>query len=226
MMPVHLIQFRFRRFRGFTLIEMSLGITITAMVMAAVATMTFAVSTQWQSDQVAQSINVQSTQAEARVQRIIRQAKLTGLVRTGGSILYPSNTVACVMFWLNDANDDNKIQFSEMGLLQFDKTNSKLLLYSVVWPAGWTAAQKTAADTNMSKTDLTSTTAPEDFKALQYVTSSVLTKNVTGVSLGVGSAGSTTQRPKLDVILKLKVGAVEKIEYFSAVLRGPINTPS
>ncbi len=212
--------------RAFTLVELSIAIAITALVMSAIAAITYATSVQWRTMEGAQSLAVVSTITDARLEQLIRRAKLTGLVRTGGSISGQTTAAACVMFWCADSNNDKAMQFSEMGLLQYDKISESVLFYGVRWPAGWTAAQKASADVIMSSADMTTPTAPEDFKALSYVLPTTVVKKVKAASFCVAGGSSTSERPRLDVVLKLNIGGTTRLRYFSASLRAVNKSPS
>jgi hypothetical protein len=47
-----------------------------------------------------------------------------------------------LLIWKGERNLDNKIQFSELALLEFDPSDGKLRYYEVNYPASWTDAQK------------------------------------------------------------------------------------
>jgi prepilin-type N-terminal cleavage/methylation domain-containing protein len=212
--------------RGFTFVELMLAIGITSLVMAAIASLTFAAATQWRSSDNTQAVSILSTKADGRLESLFRGAKLIGLVRTGGSISSQSATPACAMVWIEDTNLDKAMQVSEMALLQYESATQTLKLYRVQWPAGWTTAQKTTADVIMATTDLNSSDAPEDFKELNYVTGVTLLKNVTAASFCVPTLGSTTELQKLDVVLQLLDGNTKRTRYYSITLRAPNRSPS
>src|SRR5438874_1445919 len=105
----------FRRPRGFTFVELMMGLVITSLVLGALSAFTYAMTAAWKQSDSLQLTHMGSNQATVRIQNVIQQAKLIGLVRPGS--LTGTGTAAAMMYWANDNSADGKIQFAEMGLL-------------------------------------------------------------------------------------------------------------
>src|SRR3954471_24721878 len=104
--------------RGFTFVELTIGILITSLVMGALAAVLGAVAQGWkQSGSVTSSTNLTAL-ANLRLQRTLKGTCLLGVVRPG-SIGNSSPISAAALLWKSDANYDWKIQFSEMALLEY-----------------------------------------------------------------------------------------------------------
>lgn len=127
---------------GFTLVELILGMALTAIVVGALAAFSLSLSQAWAygaTDAVAdgsgESTPAKTTLADSinqyqsvlRVGALLRAAKLIGLVRPG---VDPPTTdpAAAVMLWMSDrapvvdglGTVDHQIQLSEIGLIQYD----------------------------------------------------------------------------------------------------------
>lgn len=221
-----------RKPRGFTLVELTMGLVITTMVMGALAAFSYAMSTAWRASDSAQSLFVTGNQAVARIQSIVRSSKKIGLVRTG-SLSDPNARAACAMLWRKDSNADNKIQFSEIALLSYE--NNNLYYYDVQFPATMTQAQRDAVDTAVGvvSADLNDSTAPEDFKSLSYVVGNpVIGKKIIGADdLKVTGAqfatiSNSTMRPCLEFALQLSKGSAKSTYLYGiAAVRSANGSP-
>src|SRR5262245_42961476 len=89
--------------RGFTMVELCMGLVVLGIVMSALAAFSYAMSETWQASDTAQSLYVTGNQSVARLQNIIRSSKKIGLVRTG-SLDGSSTSKACVVLWRSDAD--------------------------------------------------------------------------------------------------------------------------
>ena len=71
--------------RGFTFIELMIGLIITAMIMAAMAAVLTGVAEGWQAGNVSRSTQMQANQIYTRVQKILSGAKYVILPTNGGT---------------------------------------------------------------------------------------------------------------------------------------------
>jgi type II secretory pathway component PulJ len=223
---------RRRRGAGFTLFELMIGMLVTSMVVGAAAALMTAVAQGWtQSESVGNSSN-RVVMTHLRLQRILRSAKQLGAYRAGA---LEGTSSASVLIWKDDANLDGKIQFSEIALLEFSPSDGKLRYYEVNYPAGWTDAQKTAADTPAQDDDeiydRDSQPDPIDsFKSAAYVPDAdhamVLAAGISGAEFHKYDSTSTT-RPRFEYLLNFTLtdGSTET-EYGAVSSRAATTLPT
>jgi type II secretory pathway component PulJ len=104
------------------------GMSITAMVMAALMSFTSATATAWKAGEVSESLTAAANQASLRVGRIVRKSMLAGFCHPGA--LDNSGQPAAVVLWSGDANGDSEIQYAEVELLEFDPVDRVLYHYA------------------------------------------------------------------------------------------------
>lgn len=210
--------------RGFTAMELMLGMLVTALVMGAVTAVMTAVSKGWSQSTSTESASNTTVQSHVRMLRTLKQARQIGTTRTG-SVNGNTNPGAAVMLWKGDANLDSRIQFSELAMLEHDTSNDKLIQYEVEFPSSWTAAQKTAADTPaLADDDIYASNVIETFKALTNVVGSDLAKNVTGVEFRRNDSYGTV-RPTLEYLLRFDRNGTIETEYGTVAVRVPATMP-
>jgi hypothetical protein len=216
------------RAAGFTLMELTLGMIVTGLVMIAVSALLSAVAQGWTQSGQTQVNSTYRVQAHARMQKILKGAKQIGAVRNGS--IDGNLAAAGVMLWASDANLDNKVQFSELGLLVHEgpvgTTGGYIAYYDVSYPSTWTAAQKTTADTPaLADDEIYNNSNIDTFRSLAYVRKTVLATNVVGAVFTKTDSVNVT-RPTLDYTLKFdKVDADTDLEYGSVALRTPTTLP-
>ncbi len=194
--------------RGFTLVELILGMLVTTLVMGTIAAFMSAVGRGWTaSDSTQASTNI-TAQAHLRMQRMLRQARQIGAVRTG-ALDGSATSNAAVLYWKGDANLDNQIQFSELALLEYHpsadpKDALTLRLYQAVLPSG--TPDTTITDDNEIFTDAEIDT----FRNLSYVnnTYTVVARKVNGVEFHKNDSTSLP-RPTLDYLIVFPSGETE-----------------
>ena len=189
---------------------------VTALVTGAVAALLSAVAQGWQqSGESSNSSNI-VMQTHLRLQKVIRAAKQLGACRSGS---IEGTASASLLIWKADTNLDNKVQFSELGLLQHDPADGKLRYYEVNYPSGWTAAQKTAADTpNLANDAIYDDASIDSFKTLSYVSASVLSRGISGAEFHEYDGASVT-RPRFEYLLNFGSGSSIETEYGSVASR-------
>ncbi|MGN6728145.1 MAG: hypothetical protein ACTHLZ_19675 [Tepidisphaeraceae bacterium] len=109
--------------RAFTLVELCLGMLVTAVLAFAAATFTTAVVSQWSDGNRSQMLDVSLFQARAVVGPIVESARQVAAV-------YNTPTPA-VFLWQNDTlnGPDQKRQFAELALLEYDATTQTIYYY-------------------------------------------------------------------------------------------------
>ncbi len=207
--------------RGFTSVELMIGITITTMVMGAVTAVSFAVSRAWSHQRDSQSSQITGTLATLRIQDVVRKAKRIGTVREG-SLDGDAPAPAAMIFWAGDDNGDGIIQFSEVALLEHaDGESGTIRLHRVRFPSGWTQEKIDEENFICTTESLDTASAPEDFKEWLHVEGIDLVRQVTGARFHVQGRESGTQRPMLEFIIATSNGGRTELEYGCAALRGP-----
>jgi prepilin-type N-terminal cleavage/methylation domain-containing protein len=209
--------------RGFTLMELTIGMMVTAMVAGASAALLSAVGQGWTQSDSTQDNSLNIVQTHLRIQRVLRGAKQLGLCHAGA---IEGSSSAAILIWKADTNLDSQMQFSELALLEHDPADGIIRYYEVVYPSNWTPAQKTAADTPaLANDEIYDEGAIDAFKAISYVHATILARGVTGAEFHSFDS-STSLRPSLDYVLKFPNGTDFRLEYGSAAVRTPSTLPS
>jgi len=163
---------------AFTLLEMTIAITITAITGLSVAGATIALSQAhqdtanfYQSLQTARS-------AMIRIQKAVNKAEL---------ITACTSTV--IILWADDTNNDGKINVDELLVLALDAESRQITLYRLVFPTGLAAALNVEA----ALADLTdASTVTKMLTDSEYDTSTVLATDVTDFCLTASPAPPMT----------------------------------
>jgi prepilin-type N-terminal cleavage/methylation domain-containing protein len=225
------------RRRGFTLMEMLFSMMITALVALAASAICITVAQDFDQADVTQSVDLQATLMTARLESILRQCKEIGLVRAG-SLDGSASQPAAIMLWMNDNTmPTGSMQLSEIGLIQHDPTTSHVYLYRAVFPSNMTALQIALVNLTYAYSSICVSTAPEDFKALPYVTAQPIADNVTGFRVDAQNVATWPQKPTVDFAMTVFVAGKKDnngtqqtpnktaCQYGSVTLRAP-NQPS
>ena len=212
---------------AFTLAELVLGLLLTSFIGAALAAFMLAMGQSWASGASVQSLGQISNATALRVQRSFGAAKYVGSFRTGslGSAVVPQ---ARVFYWKSDdwtGATDSAVQLGEMALLDFDRTSGQLRLYQATTTASMSPAQLSAASGAMTFSEMSVSTAPDVFKALNFVKSTVVGRSLTGVKFDVRAGASTTELPSLDFTLQFDRADQHGTEFGTATMRSPTTQP-
>ena len=213
--------------RGFTFIELMIGLIITAMIMAAMAAVLTGVAEGWQAGNVSQSTQMQANQIYTRVQKLLSGAKYVILPANGG-------TGSSILFWANDdLIADSTVEAGELGLIEWDSTTSSLYLYEAA--PNLTGSELTAAETKLNWNTLESLT-PSQFESWSYIQPTTLggpgssgnanALQITGANFYVTGLTSTTQLPIVEFSLTFTKNGQSVTLYNSTTLRGPSTQPN
>jgi Tfp pilus assembly major pilin PilA len=215
--------------RGFTFVELCIGLAITTMVFSALAAFSMAMATAWRSAETTQAVTMKINFVNAQVQNEIRNARLIGACRVGSSD--SSAAGAAVLIWKTDTNQDGFIQGNECELILHDTTNHNLLLY----PTG----TSDGAGTWSYSGTFNAATSLDQF--ILNRPSKVLAHGVYGAIFQSTGTNSATNSPALKYALKMMVddarpngghggviggGGQVTVEYGGATVRAPIAAPS
>ncbi len=100
--------------RGFTAVELMMGLAITGLVMSALAAVMFSVAQGWRAAELTQVGAVSESVAMGRIARTLREARAVGPPRT-----FADGSIG-MMYWAEDVGDDRQKKISEMATLEFD----------------------------------------------------------------------------------------------------------
>lgn len=206
------------RRRGFTFVELVIGMAITALVISALSAVSYAVSITWREAAAVDSSYVTGTQVQARLSQYFRSAAELGAFRRGS--LNGSSTEAAIFFWMGDANSNGSIQFNEIGLIYHDRTSKELRLYHASDWDTWGTTAQTAANAVASTSYIENTVNMADFMTA-CPTYRVFMRNVSGLVL---NTVSTADRPLVEYVLQMedRTGQVGT-HYGTITVRAPVS---
>ena len=214
------------RRRGLSMIELSIGLVITTMVVGALSAVWFAVAETWIKSGSSQGVTLTGNQAVSRLESILRQAKYI-CQYTAGSSDGKTTPAASVLIWKADNWNnlsDGAVQIAELALLEHDPVAQKIYLYQAIPKASMNASQLTRAAGIATWMDLSATTTPAAFKAYDFVQKTVISEAVAG-ALFYSPAPKSGARPTLEYTLNLSRAGGTSLVYSLASLRGPSTRP-
>jgi hypothetical protein len=187
--------------RALTLLELLIGVSITAVTCAVLAVLinATAMGTSSQND---------GRRALVRLQAL--KAELAGELVNARCILAAGNNY--VVYWIGDQpgapTDVNRaVNFSEIRLLQIDPSGN-LNVYCTRWPDGMADPAKAAADTIYpANTDWYA--AVSALKGTSYFSTNTLAANATSLSVTLDNAAPTAAR-FIHVRIELDDGVVSR----------------
>jgi prepilin-type N-terminal cleavage/methylation domain-containing protein len=132
--------------QGFTIIELLIAMSVTGIVLAAAATLAYAMSTAYDSGSDISMKQSVVRYASLRLSNIIRNSRLVC-----------ASSPEYVVLWLTDNNRDNKINVSEIAYLETTKSKNslRLLQFSPAHTADDAVLSLKALRTNTTKSQLT-----------------------------------------------------------------------
>lgn len=207
--------------RGFTFVELVIGMTLTILVGAALAAFSFAMAQSWTDSESAQSVHLTASQASLRLMPVMQNAKFTGLVRPGSSV-----KPAAVIYWQTDSNSDNTMQASELALLQHNPDTDTIALWQVEFTALTPSSIRDWIEgLNVTAEELYDENIPEDFKEMiaqvdPSYTPRTLAAAVADARFEMRNIGSESQRPSFVYTLTISKSGSSLVEYGTATLRG------
>ena len=195
---------RHRRRHGLTVAELSIGLVITSMVMAALASTWHAVASAWAVSGGTQGAGLTASVTVSRIEQRLRASRYVFQYASGSITTTPARAAA-IFYWKADnwnATADGVCQLGEMALIEHDATTKRLYLYEPIAAASMTTIQRTAAGVTATTFDMTDASSPTNFKQLSFVSRAVLTEAVPAVAFNM-PAQTTGGRPLIEFTLKV-----------------------
>jgi len=184
--------------------ELSIGLVITSMVMAALASTWHAVASAWAASGGTPGAGLTASVTVSRIEQRLRASRYVFQYASGAINTTPAKPAA-IFYWKADnwnATADGVCQIGEMALIEHDPTAKRLYLYEPIASASMTTAQRTAAGITATAFDMTDVSSPTTFKQLSFVSRAVLTEAVPAVAFAM-PAQTTGGRPLIEFTLKV-----------------------
>lgn len=177
--------------RAFTVVELLIGIVITALVAMAISTMLTLVG----------ETTARSRDERAAVMRShLAQVRLRSYTEPALAVLQ-FDARKGVAIWLHDDNPGSKVNLTELRVLWFDSQAGEVIAERVEFPDNWTPEMKSAADVVIPKTAdfFTVITAQRD---AGMTVSETLLETVEGLSLTfTGTTIQSSERVRYAITL-------------------------
>ena len=223
-----------------TLVELSIGLLVTSIILAALSALWYAVARTWSQNTGSQGTTLTAAHANGRIEQIVRHSKYVVQYRRGSLQPSSSTLTAQVLFWKYDgwnpyalrgdedketeARPDGAAQMAELALLEHDPESRRLYLYQALPAKIMSLDQRTRAAIVAAWAELTASDMPDTFKKYDFVQRQVFCEAVDGASFNVPSWGRTA-RPAIEYTLRLARGRDHSVSYGLASLRGPTTRP-
>src|SRR6266581_876737 len=208
--------------RGFTLVELSMGLLVMSIIFAAMAGLAVAMSSGWKATETQDNLQVARRQTSTAMYYNIRSAKFIGATAadnsnsSGGSV---TGQGAVVMFWKGDKDPGTTMYAYQIAVIEHDIPTSTLRL--------WQLPQTTnGAMTEFKNCDVDDSGDVDKFKQMSGVTCQIIGRNVGSVSFKMLPVSSTRTSQALEFQIRYKSGEQEQLEYGTATVRVPQAPPS
>jgi prepilin-type N-terminal cleavage/methylation domain-containing protein len=203
--------------RGFTIVELSMGLLVMSIIFAAMAGLALAMSNGWKATETQDNLQVARRQTSKQIYYNIRSAKFIGAASADNADA--SGQGATVIFWKGD-KDPGKVMYAwQIAVIEHDLPTATLRIYQLPQTAS-------GAMTEFKDCDVDDYGDVEKFKKLPAVVAQVIGRNVTSVTFKVLPISSTRQTQALEFQIRYKSGEQEQLEYGTATVRVPQAPPS
>lgn len=206
-----------------------MSLCVMALLTGALASLSAAVSTQWQASADLRAIDVNASQTALIIQQFVRKGAYPGAVQVGTSSLSASGpivaptTPASIVLWLGDtAVSGGHIEPAEMIVIEHDPTAKQLYVYETMPTATMTALQLTRSRTALPTSAITDAATIAAFKTTDYVVKRVIGQNITGARFVLNNAGSKTILPTLEFSLSFTRDGRNHLEYGTVAFRAEV----
>jgi hypothetical protein len=222
--PLH-VQRPPRRRAGLTLIEMCIGMVVTAMVLGALSAMWFGVAYAWTGSTASQGVALTGNLAAVRLESTFRSAKYL-CQYTVGSADGKTSPAGSVFFWKNDTwTADGAVEIAELALIEHDAVAKRLYVYEALPAASMSADQQTRASIKVTWADLIASGTPATFKGYDFVRRTVLSEAISGAAFNVPTSSKPNVRPSFEFTLTVSRPGGDSLVYGTAALRSPTTRP-
>jgi Tfp pilus assembly protein PilW len=218
-----------------TLVEMTIGMVVTAMVIGALGAVWYSVAETWRSSSSSQNVSATASQAVARMEGVFREVRYVGVHNAGS--LDGSGTPASVFVWRGDAwtkntNGTTKTtipdgipQVGELLLIEHDPVTKRIYYYEPLPYASLTGTQPARASQDVTGAELDGTTLAASFKTSDLVKQKVLTEGCTGAVFSYRPASGMTGAC-MEFTLKISRGSGTSMVYGTTTFRCPARRPN
>jgi hypothetical protein len=209
-----------------TIVELSIGLAITAMVTVALGGLWYAVGKSWSASEQGQHAQMAALQTVARMESYVREAKY--LIQMSAGSIDGTAGNATLFYWNNDnwqpSPSDGQPQLGELAYIEHDKSARKIYLYIPLPYSAMNADQRVRAGAVATWSELSASSTPGLFKSYDFVQKKVIAEGVKGIKFYVPNFGNTA-RPALEFSMKLERDEEKVMVYGTAALRGPTTRP-
>ena len=200
------------RARGFTLVELLMAISITAMVGLVVTGASVALSSAYSRGE--DSYECLQT-ARAAMRHLRREFEKTPLVFdtfSGGAVL---------AYWGGDSNGNRQIDVTEVRLTTFDQATGEIAIHQVVYPDDWSQFLKDAYDPEFALSQaMSSNTLASWVMNSSYRQSRVIATAVESCTFSLPGDGPVSKLVRVG--LTARKGACETTLQDAGALRAPV----
>jgi len=218
-----------------TLIELSIGLVLTSMVVAALGAVWYAVARTWEQTSGLQATTLTASHAVGRLEQTLRESKYVLQYRRGALNNADPSGTAMVLLWRKDIWNakalsprqdmephtiaNGAVEAAELVLIEHDPATRRLYVWEAIRSAEMTEDQRTRAGVVLPLVELTAT--PMSSKKFDFMRKRVFCEAVDGAVVNVPSWGRAA-RPSLEFALRLSRGGDKSVVYGQASLRGPM----
>lgn len=213
--------------RGMTIVELTIGLMITGMVMASLAAVWSALGDSWSSTGSSQQVVLTANQAVLRLEDAIRQSKYVCQYSTG-----TGNAGTYVLLWKSDnwaalpaTAPDGQPQLAELVLIEHSAADQRIYAYEAISSSAMNTSQKTRAAGVATWSDLTAVSTPAAIKTYDFVRKKTIAEGVSSISFNVPQM-TTGAKQVIEFSLQVSRGGSSTVVYGTATLRAPGSKPS
>lgn len=183
-----------RHRRGaFTAMELLMALSITTIILLALSAVMASVAQGWTYTENTQGYVLAETAGMHRIERLLRDARLTGAYSTG-SVDGSGSTPAYMLLWAEDRQANETIEIGEVALLEHDPESQTVLVWEIPGQTTW-------HDQTISQSLLADATNITSFKQIAQVRPRTLAVNVKAMALWVHSPTGDQQQPSVEYTL-------------------------
>lgn len=189
------------------MIELLIGLAVSAMVLAAAAGLAFAVSHAWSRSEDINTVVTHGRNGLFQISDRLRGARAIGYAYSG-----------LIVFWREDDNGDGKINESELSLMTVQ--SGQFVEGRYVFDANVSAATRQANNGEVSRSLFTSSTIASRMQSNVYYRTGALAENVDSVTFLLDRAPPMTRM--VQVSLRVSVNGLGQVLVCGMAPRAPL----